>query len=156
MGEPNLLKTLCETSSEKRRLNFEPEASRDLYLERNSTLRQGSILLLQVRWVVERPRSYFLPAGRLFEPKKFTKLGAVDGAPSTCCAKHSLVNFFIFLSIAFHAPKTTKGSSEGPLGPPGTFPSLSGSFNGKIKTCFVICNDSSTKHNLLSWARRDS
>ena len=73
MGEPKFLTTLSETSWEKRRLYFETEASRGLYLEFDLTLGEGSILLLQVRWVVERPRSYFSPAGRFFEPKKFTE-----------------------------------------------------------------------------------
>ena len=35
------------------------------------------------------------------------KLGAVDGAPSTCCAKHSSVNFFIFFGVVFQAKKSS-------------------------------------------------
>ena len=73
MGEAKMLTTSSETKSGKRRLLFEPLPSRDLNLERHSTLSEGSISLLQVWWVVERPRSYFSPAGRLFEPKKFTE-----------------------------------------------------------------------------------
>ena len=67
MGEANFLTTSSETSSGKRRLLFEPEPSRELSLKRHSTLGEGSI-----------------------------SLGAVDGALSTCCAKHSSVNFFDF------------------------------------------------------------
>ena len=45
MGEANFLTTSCETSSGKRRLNFEPDVYLDLYLERHSILREGSISL---------------------------------------------------------------------------------------------------------------
>ena len=48
MGEVNFLTTLSETPSGKRRLHFERLPSRGLYLERHSTLGEGSISLLQV------------------------------------------------------------------------------------------------------------
>ena len=73
MGEAKMLTTSSETSSEKRRLYFEPVVSRESSLKRHSTLGEGSISLLLLWWVVERARSYFSPAGRLFEPKKFTE-----------------------------------------------------------------------------------
>ena len=88
MGEANFLATLSETSSEKRRLYFEPVVSHGTYLGRHSTLGEGSISLRG-------------------------SLEAVDGAPSTCCAKHSSVIFSIFSSAGFHARKILDGPSEG-------------------------------------------
>ena len=49
MGEAKMLTTLSETSSGKRRLLFEHLPSRDLNLERHSTLGEGSISLLSPR-----------------------------------------------------------------------------------------------------------
>ena len=58
MGEPKFLTTSSETLWDSSSLYFEPWASRDLSLERVSTLGEGSISLRGIRWVVERPRSY--------------------------------------------------------------------------------------------------
>ena len=63
----------------------------------------------------------------------FAPLGAVDGAPSTCCAKHSSVNFFEISSVAFYARKIFERPSGVLQWPPGVFSSLSGTFSRKIK-----------------------
>ena len=60
-------------------------------------------------------------------------LGAVDGAPSTCCAKHSSVNFFDFSSAASHARKILESPSEGLRRPPGASRRLSEDFSRKMK-----------------------
>ena len=165
MGEPNFSTTLSETSSEKRRLYFEPVASREVFSERHSTLGKGFILLLLSRWVVERPRSNFSPAGRLFEPKKFTErvlrttvavmmshcsaeilLGAVDGAPSTCCAKHSSVIFFEFFQRRIPCAKNCRETFRRPPEPSRGLPEAFGSFFGKNKKFYfsIIFHESST------------
>ncbi len=44
MGERFFCESFSETKSGKRATYFEPVVSRELYLERHSTLRQGAIL----------------------------------------------------------------------------------------------------------------
>ena len=96
MGEAKFLTTLSETSSGKRRLHFETGLSRESSLKRHSTLGEGSI-----------------------------SLGAVDGAPSTCCAKHSSVNFLILFERPIPCAKnrltTLRSSPEGSRGLPEAF-----------------------------------
>ena len=113
MGGAKIIECFSETESGKRRLNFEPLVSHGLSLERHSTLGEGSISLRAIR------------------------LGAVDGAPSTCCAKHSSVNFF----DVFRAPDSMRkkssrglpGASGGLQGPSRGFQGL---FRKKIKILF--------------------
>ena len=73
MGARFFNESFHKTKSGKRATHFEIEACRGLYLERVSTLRQDVILQLGVWWVVVRSRSYFLPAGRFFEPESLQK-----------------------------------------------------------------------------------
>ena len=60
-----------------------------------------------------------------------SSLGAVDGAPSTCCAKHSSVIFSIVSNVRFQARKFFERPSEGLRRPSGAFPSLPGTFSRK-------------------------
>ena len=52
-------------------------------------------------------------------------IGAVDGAPSTCCAKHSSVNFFVFFERRVPCTKncreTFRRPSEASRGLPEAF-----------------------------------
>ena len=110
---------------------------------------------------------HFSPAGQLFEPKKFTervlrtksashhfspagRLGAVDGAPSTCCAKHSSVNFFAFFERRIPC---TKNIQEAFRSPPEASRSLPEPFWGFFERnlffqFFIIFNGSSTSNSV--------
>ena len=76
----------------------------------------------------------FFAGWSTFRAEKFHGLGAVDGAPSTCCAKHSSVNFFVFFrATALRDRKNLSRPSEGLRRPPGAFRSLPKTFPRKIK-----------------------
>ena len=158
MGEAKMIESFSETLWGSSSFLFETVTSYESSLKRHSTLGEGSISLRGSWWIVERPRPYFSPAGSFFEKKSsrkecFAPLGAVDGAPSTCCAKHSSVNFFILFAhrvpCAWTLPETFRSASQ-------ASPGLPRKFSREIKNFqfFRTFHKSSTSNRFSSWARR--